>query len=96
MLQRFKFKILLVFSYYGLLAQISVLSANLQDLQIQIKNLQREGYFISLERKRKLGVRQKLKDEMTEEKKRERLKKTIEEKIKKEVSLIHRAVCILI
>jgi len=65
-------------------AEISVLTAKLQDLQIQIKNLQREGYFISLERKRKLGVRQKLKDEMAEEKKRETLKKTIEDKIKKE------------
>ena len=64
---------------------MSVLAVQQQELQIQIKNLQREGYFITLERKRKLGVRQKLKDEMEEEKKRTLLKKTIEAKIKKEV-----------
>ena len=64
-----------------------MLIAQQQDLQIQIKNLQREAYFISLERKRKLGVRQKLKDEIDEEKKRALLKKTIEAKIKKEVHL---------
>ena len=64
---------------------MSVLAVQQQELQIQIKNLQREGYFINLERKRKLGVRQKLKDEMDEEKKRTLLKKTIEAKIKKEV-----------
>ena len=65
-----------------------MLIAQQQDLQIQIKNLQREAYFISLERKRKLGVRQKLKDEIDEEKKRALLTKTIEAKIKKEVTYI--------
>ena len=51
-----------------------------------MKDLQRESYFINLERKRKLGTAQKLKDEMEEAKRRAVLQKKIEAKIKKEVS----------
>jgi histone acetyltransferase (RNA polymerase elongator complex component) len=55
---------------------------------LQIKDLQRESYFIEHERKRKVGVMQKIKDELQETKKRELLKKSIEAKIKKEVFLV--------
>ena len=51
-----------------------------------MKDLQRESYFINLERKRKLGTAQKLKDEMEDAKRRAVLQKKIEAKIKKEVS----------
>jgi histone acetyltransferase (RNA polymerase elongator complex component) len=63
------------------------LTAKIQEINLQIKDLQRESYFIEHERKRKVGVMQKIKDELQETKKRELLKKSIEAKIKKEVFL---------
>ncbi len=65
--------------------QISVLKAQLQEVAGKVKDLQRESYFVGLERKRKTGVITQLRDEIEESKRREALKKMIETKIRKEV-----------
>eukprot|EP01034_Spumella_vulgaris_P033432 gene33432-41255_t len=67
---------------------ISVISAHMQQLSSAVKDLHREQYFVQLERKRKTGVVQTLRDEMEESKRREALKKKIEKKIKKEEGLL--------
>lgn len=51
----------------------------------KVKDLQRESYFINLERKRKLGTAQKLKEEIEDDKRRAALQKKIGAKIRKEV-----------
>ena len=55
------------------------------DNSAKIKDLQRESYFINLERKRKVGTIHKLKEEIEDAKRRASLQKRIEAKIKKEV-----------
>eukprot|EP01038_Epipyxis_sp_PR26KG_P009224 gene9224-12437_t len=65
-------------------AEITVINTKLKALNQQVKDLQRESYFIELEMKRKLGVAKTLKDELQEEKKRNAIKKKITAKIKKE------------
>lgn len=70
----------------GIYVQITVNAAIVTDNAAKMKDLQRESYFINLERKRKLGTAQKLKDEMEDAKRRAVLQKKIEAKIKKEVS----------
>jgi hypothetical protein len=68
-------------------AEISVNSAAIIENNAKIKDLQRECYFVNLERKRKLGTAQKLREEIEEAKRRAALQKKIEAKIKKEVRL---------
>lgn len=67
-----------------LAAEIFVVNTEITENGGKIKDLQRESYFIGLERKRKLGVLHKLKEEITEQQCKAELKKQIEEKIKKE------------
>jgi hypothetical protein len=55
------------------------------DNSTKMKDLQRESYFINLERKRKLGTAQKLREELEDDKRRASLQKKIAAKIKKEV-----------
>ncbi len=64
--------------------QISVAKAHLQALASQVKVLQRESYFVGLERKRKLGVVQQLREGMEEARRKGALKKAIEAKIRKD------------
>ncbi len=64
-------------------AEILVCNSETAETLLKIKEHQKELYFLSLERKRKLGVVKKLKEELEEKKKKELLKKQIEEKIKK-------------
>lgn len=66
-------------------AQLSVNAAVVTDNAAKMKDLQRESYFINLERKRKLGTAHKLREELEEDKRRAALQKKIEAKIKKEV-----------
>ncbi len=68
-----------------LAAEIFVVNTEVAENGAKIKDLQRESYFIGLERKRKLGVLNKLKDEIAEQQRKAELKKQIEEKIKREV-----------
>lgn len=75
-------------------SQISVNIAELQENQAKIKDLQRENYFIGLERKRKLGVMQKLKNEIAEAKRKAQLQKKIEQMIKKHVRIRNRNICL--
>lgn len=70
-------------------AEISYVNSQIVETKTKIKDLTRENYFIGLERKRKLGVVRKMVTEIEEEKKRNSLKKLIEEKIKKEVVKMH-------
>ena len=62
--------------------EISILTADMQDINTKIKELQRQSYFISLERKRKRRVVQQLTDELNDEKRRAALKTKLEKKIK--------------
>ncbi|KAJ1432784.1 hypothetical protein B484DRAFT_429748, partial [Ochromonadaceae sp. CCMP2298] len=57
------------------LAEISLLGSVMGDNNQKIKDMQREAYFISLERKRKVGTVQKLKLEVEESKRRAALQK---------------------
>ena len=66
--------------------QISVNTAVVMENSGKVKDLQRESYFINLERKRKLGTVQKMKEDIEEAKRRASLQKRIETKIKKEVT----------
>ncbi len=68
-----------------LAAEIFVANTEIAENGSKIKDLQRESYFIGLERKRKLGVLNKLKEEISEQQRKAQLKKQIEEKIKQEV-----------
>ena len=68
-----------------LAAEIFVTKSEIIENGSIIKDLQRESYFISLEKKRKLGVVHKLKEEISEQQRKDELKKKIEEKIKREV-----------
>ena len=61
------------------------MNAKMMEINNEIRGLQKESYFINLERKRKLGVIQTLKDEIEEEKRKKTIKKAIEAKIKKYV-----------
>ena len=81
---------LIVFSCFLLLLcmhQLLLNAALVTDNAAQIKDLQRESYFINLERKRKLGTVQKMKEEIEINKRRAMLQKSIEARIKKEVRL---------
>ncbi|MEY3876979.1 MAG: hypothetical protein RLZZ191_662, partial [Pseudomonadota bacterium] len=53
----------------------------MQDINTKIKELQRQSYFISLERKRKRRVVQQLTDELNDEKRRAALKVKLQKKI---------------
>ncbi len=66
-------------------AELFVFNTQIGESGAKIKDLQREAYFINLERKRKTGVVRKLKEEIAEEKRKAALKRQIEEKIKTEV-----------
>lgn len=69
-------------------AEISLTNATILEKRTAIKDLHREAYFLSLERKRKQGVVKTMQDEMTLQREREKLKKKIEAKIKKDVRVI--------
>jgi len=62
--------------------EISILTADMQEINSKIKELQRQSYFISLERKRKQKVVRQLTDEVNEEKRRTEIQKKLSEKIK--------------
>jgi hypothetical protein len=64
---------------------VKVVNAKMLEINNEIRGLQKESYFINLERKRKIGVIQTLKDEIEEEKRKKAIKKAIEAKIKKHV-----------
>ena len=59
--------------------------AMIQQNTAQIKDLQRESYFITLERKRKVGTCQKLKTEIEENKRRVKMQRDVANIIKKKV-----------
>jgi hypothetical protein len=65
--------------------QISLNTAMIQENNAKIKDLQRESYFINLERKRKLGTAQQISQQLEQEKMRASLQKKIVAKIRKEV-----------
>ena len=62
--------------------EISVYTADMQDINAKIKDFQRQNYFISIERNRKRKVVAKLKDEVEIEKKRAVLEERLAGKIK--------------
>ena len=62
--------------------EISVYTADMQDINAKIKDFQRQNYFISIERNRKRKVVAKLKDEVDIEKKRAILEEKLAGKIK--------------
>lgn len=62
--------------------EISILTADMQEINSKIKEIQRQSYFISLERKRKQKVVRQLTEEVNEEKRRTELQKKLSEKIK--------------
>lgn len=62
--------------------EISVFTADMQDINARIKDFQRQNYFISIERNRKRKVAAKLKDEIEIEKRRSALEEKLAEKIK--------------
>ena len=62
--------------------EISILTADMQEINSKIKELQRQSYFISLERKRKQKVVRQLNEEVNEEKRRQEIQKKLAEKIK--------------
>lgn len=62
--------------------EISILTADMQEINSKIKELQRQSYFISLERKRKQKVVRQLTDEVNEEKRRTEIQKKLSEKIR--------------
>lgn len=62
--------------------EISVLTADMQEINNKIKEFQRQSYFLSLERRRKRKVAKQLSDEVEEEKKRAALTQKLSEKIK--------------
>ena len=64
--------------------EISILSSDMQEINETIKNLQRESYFIELEKKRKSGIMRKLADQIEIERRQNLLKKKLSSKIKKE------------
>lgn len=65
-------------------AEVSLVNAFITEKRSAIKDLHREAYFIALERRRKLGVIKTMQDEMAMAKQRDRIKKKIEAKIKKD------------
>lgn len=65
--------------------QLSIANAKLQELNNKVKDLQREIYFLNVEKKRKLGVAHTLKSEIEENKWKAVIKKKLTAKIKKEV-----------
>jgi len=67
-----------------LAVEISMLSLDKQNVNETIKNLQREVYFVELERKRKRGIILKLDSEVNEERKKILLRKKLGKKIQKE------------
>lgn len=79
-----------------LAAEIFVVNTEVAENGGKIKDLQRESYFIDLERKRKLGVLNKLKEEIAEQQRKAQLKKQIEEKIKREVITVSNDLCFVL
>lgn len=67
-----------------LAAELIVVKNNITENSLKIKDLQREQYFVGLERKRKLGFIRTIKSELQIEKEKGDLKKKVEETIKKD------------
>ena len=65
-----------------LTVEISLHTADMQDINASIKDLQRQIYFIAIERNRKRKVVKKLHEEIEQDKKRAGLEKQLAEKIK--------------
>ena len=58
----------------------------MQDVNLKIKDLQRQSYFITLEKKRKILISQKLQQELTNDQRKAELEQKIKYKIKEGVS----------
>ena len=65
-----------------LTVEISLHTADMQDINASIKDLQRQIYFIAIERNRKRKVVKKLREEINNDKKRAGLEQELSEKIK--------------
>jgi hypothetical protein len=65
-------------------AEILTVNEKICELKAALLQIQKEAYFTSLERKRKLGVKKKLQDELLESKQKQLIQKKIQEKVKKE------------
>jgi hypothetical protein len=65
-------------------AEILITNHEISEMNLKIKEAQKESYFLTLEKKRKLGTVKKLKEEILVNKQKDLLKKKIEEKIKKD------------
>jgi hypothetical protein len=64
-------------------AEILTVNEKICELKSALLQLQKEAYFTSLERKRKLGVKKKLQEELHESKQKQLIQKQIQEKVKK-------------
>jgi hypothetical protein len=67
---------------HHLTVEISLHTADMQDINAHVKDLQRQIYFLSIERNRKRKVVKKLNDEIIQDKKRHNLEKQIATKVK--------------
>jgi hypothetical protein len=65
-------------------AEILITNHEISEMNLKIKEAQKESYFLTLEKKRKLGTVKKLKEDIQVNKQKDLLKKKIEEKIKKD------------
>lgn len=64
--------------------EIAMMTADKQECNQAIKDLQRESYFVNLERKRKRGIVKKLESEVEQFKKQQMIKKKLGQKIQKD------------
>ena len=64
--------------------EIAMMTADKQECNQAIKDLQRESYFVNLERKRKRGIVKKLESEVEQFKKQQVIKKKLGQKIQKD------------
>ena len=64
--------------------EISILVADMHQINSEIKDMQRESYFLGLDRKRKKLIAQKLKSDISETKMQMAIQKKLSAKIKKE------------
>jgi hypothetical protein len=71
--------------------EASILTAELQSINLQVKNLQRESYFVNLERKRKRGILQNLEKKVAQARRQAFLQKKIKGTIAREglVAALH-------
>eukprot|EP00605_Chrysophyceae_sp_TOSAG23-4_P002502 GSChrysophyteH1.ASY1.ANO1.2765.1 assembled CDS len=67
---------------HHLTVEISLHSADMQDINAHVKDLQRQIYFIAIERNRKRKVVKKLREEIEQDKKRADLEKKLGQKVK--------------